>query len=196
MGDVVNFPSSNNKEANPSFRRGPLLVNIFGGPGCGKSTMAAGLKYRLGLQGINAEIAHEWVKEVIYAGDNPRTYPPSEILHQSTRRIERLTDKVDVIICDSPILMIAIYNKDVQAIAIEATHTHNLQQWWEPKPVNILLTRHEGAFDQRGRVHSYEESLKVDEECMNALCGTETEFTITMSLNTIEHEVMKRLNNG
>ena len=37
------------------------VINLFGGPGAGKSTIASGLFYHMKIAGYNVEMTGEWV---------------------------------------------------------------------------------------------------------------------------------------
>ena len=43
-----------------------LVVNLIGGPGCGKSTTTAGLFYELKKKGYNCEMSLEFAKDKVY----------------------------------------------------------------------------------------------------------------------------------
>lgn len=43
-----------------------LVVNLFGGPGTGKSTLSANIFARLKMDGVDVEMAPEYVKEVVW----------------------------------------------------------------------------------------------------------------------------------
>ena len=43
-----------------------LVINIFGGPGCGKSTTATGVFSLLKLHGVNAEFVSEFAKDLTW----------------------------------------------------------------------------------------------------------------------------------
>lgn len=45
-----------------------LVINIFGGPGVGKSTVAAGLFYRLKCLHYSVELVEEFAKYLVYQG--------------------------------------------------------------------------------------------------------------------------------
>jgi hypothetical protein len=88
----------------------PLVVNLFAGPGAGKSTGAAFLFAYLKLLKVNVELVTEFAKELAWEGDkefmaNNQVY----ITGQQIRRMNRLIGKVDVIITDSPIELGALY---------------------------------------------------------------------------------------
>lgn len=44
------------------------IINLFGGPGVGKSTIASGLFYYMKIAGYNVEAPQEWCKQKVYEG--------------------------------------------------------------------------------------------------------------------------------
>ena len=85
------------------------VINLFGAPGSGKSTLAFGLAYRLKLRGIECDIAHEYVKGQLYAG-NP--YPFHDQLYtyaKQNKMLRQMNGKVDYIITDSPSVQCVAY---------------------------------------------------------------------------------------
>ena len=46
--------------------KGALCVNLFGGPGIGKSTTAAGVFNLLKLHGIETELITEFAKDLVW----------------------------------------------------------------------------------------------------------------------------------
>jgi len=85
------------------------VINLFGEPGSGKSTLAFGLAYRLKLKGIGIDLAHEYVKEQLYAG-NP--YPFHDQLYtyaKQNKKLRQMNGKVDYIVTDSPSVQCVAY---------------------------------------------------------------------------------------
>jgi len=86
------------------------VVNFFGGPGCGKSTLAAGLYYRFKRKGFSVELVTEYAKDLLYSDHLESMMEHQEVLFaEQNYRIQRLINKVDWIITDSPILLSAVY---------------------------------------------------------------------------------------
>ena len=46
-----------------------LLINLFGGPGAGKSTGAAYIFSQLKMAGVNAELVTEFAKDKVWEGN-------------------------------------------------------------------------------------------------------------------------------
>jgi nicotinamide riboside kinase len=86
-----------------------LVVSFFGGPGAGKSTMAAGVFYELKRRRINCEFVHEYAKELAWEGRAGALSNQTFILGQQFEMFRRCADQVDIIITDTSLLNSAIY---------------------------------------------------------------------------------------
>lgn len=91
---------------------GVIVVNLFGGPGSGKSTGAAYIFARLKMLGVNAELVTEYAKDKVWEGNYEAIGNQPYVFGKQAFRLSRCADKVDVIITDSPLLLSIIYNKN------------------------------------------------------------------------------------
>ena len=95
-----------------NIRRQPLLINISGAPGAGKSTLSAYVFAKLKMMGINCELVTEFAKDKVWEKNNEALSNQIYIFAKQYYRITRCVGKVDVIITDSPLFLSPFYNKD------------------------------------------------------------------------------------
>lgn len=85
------------------------IINLYGGPGTGKSTSAAYLYYLLKKDGANVELVREYVKDWAWEKRTINTYDQIYFLGKQVRRESMLYGKVDWIVTDSPVMMNLYY---------------------------------------------------------------------------------------
>ena len=86
-----------------------LIVNLYGGPGTGKSSGAAYIFSKLKMAGIDAEYVTEFAKDKVWENNIEAFKCQFYITGKQSFRISRCFGKVDVIITDSPIVLGKIY---------------------------------------------------------------------------------------
>ena len=88
------------------------VINLWAGPGAGKSTIAADLFAEMKWMGINVELINETAKELTWEGHHNILQDQLYVSAMQNRKLQRLIDKVDWIITDSPLLLCAAYIPD------------------------------------------------------------------------------------
>jgi hypothetical protein len=138
------------------------VVNLYGGPGTGKSTTAAALFSLLKQNGIECELVREYAKDVVWEG---RTYLLENQIYIFAKQLKRqldLRDKVAYIITDSPILLSAIYGKDPLFQKLVK------QEYQKFDNFDVLLGRVK-PYHTAGRVQTEAEAIVLDEACRTML---------------------------
>lgn len=90
----------------------PVVINLTGAPGAGKSTGAAKLFYELKTLGINCELVSEFAKDKTWEHNATALNCQEYIFGKQSYRLKRCRDEVDVIITDSPLPLTIIYTQD------------------------------------------------------------------------------------
>ena len=136
-----------------------VVINLFGAPGSGKSTIASGLFFHMKMGGLNVEMAPEYIKSKVFE-ENP--YPFKDQLYvfaKQNKRLRELCDKVDYIITDSPLLMSLVYNSTEPDLFCDMV----VQYYSQYNNMNFLLKR-EHAYHTEGRVQTEKEADIVGEK--------------------------------
>jgi len=92
-----------------------IVINLFGGPGAGKSTTAAGLFFKMKNDKYvrSVELVTEFAKDMVYAGRTKELNSNQlYITAKQYSRMERLRGQVDFVIADSPIIQGSMYAPD------------------------------------------------------------------------------------
>jgi hypothetical protein len=170
-----------------------IVINLFAGPGSGKSTTCAGIFSKLKLAGVNCEMALEYAKDKVWENSLDVLDDQIYVFGKQLHRLNRLKDKVDVIITDSPILLSIIYNKE------DNPHFENLvvDQFHKFNNFNYYVVRDE-SYNPKGRVQTQEEASVKDTEIKSLLGKHNIEYTTVYkhnSVDTIVNDIMKVLNN-
>lgn len=160
------------KNNNSSLRlTDTLVVNLYGGPGAGKSTMAAGVFYELKTRGINCELAAEYAKDLVYEERHQTFQDQIYIFGKQYHRMSRLMGRVQVIVSDSPLPLTIIYDaykRDTLKNLVLAEHN----KMWS---YNAVIKRGK-KFSQAGRRHDAEASKEIDIQIVNMLDDNKIPF--------------------
>jgi len=176
-----------------------LVVNFFAGPGAGKTTYAWEVAAELKKRNIVTEYVPEYAKELVW--DDRRdmldgSYAKQRlVLEEQARRVDRLIGKVDVVVTDSPVLLQPAYCKENQA----EFEQQALEIFSSRNNFNLFINRG-SHYEQAGRIHTLDESRRVDGEVKeilnrhNVYYGTYSHNTIDTVVENIQ-KTLNRLNN-
>ena len=157
-----------------------IVINIAGGPGSGKTTVAAEIFSILKEKGYEVENVSEFAKELVWEGRqeafNDRLYMHGEQNH----RLMQMNGKLDFIITDSPLFLTSVYNayylKDKfpdsynKMIDLVTLETFNLYQ-----NKTYFLSRNTN-YKNIGRRESEEVANKIDDLILNYLNINQIEY--------------------
>ena len=144
-----------------------IVINLWGGPGCGKSTTASGLFSLMKMRGHKVELVTEYAKELTYDSNWAMLDKQELIFPEQYRRQQRLLGQVDYVITDSPLPLNIVYAR---------TDLKTDYKFWnivisgfnEFNNFNILLKRVK-PYSHYGRKETDIQAINIDKECEDLL---------------------------
>ena len=167
-----------------------IVVNLFAGPGAGKTTCAWEIASELKKRGYEAEYVSEYAKEFVW--DNNMEMLDGSLKHQQMlyneqlHRITRLLGKVDFIVTDSPTLLSAQYLKEPN----EEFENKMIDDFKKNQNFNLFINRGK-TYQQAGRLQNLQESRAIDNKIKqflkdnNIYFGTYYHHTIDVVIDNI-----------
>jgi hypothetical protein len=137
-----------------------LTVNLFGGPGVGKSTLACLLYAELKKQYIETEYLSDTARTLILEGNIKGVENNIYLFGLQLHELSCAYEVSQVVICDSPMLLGAIYRPWVSDVLPDLI----LEQHNKFNNLNILLARGDVDYSEVGRMHSLVESIQLDRD--------------------------------
>ena len=150
-----------------------IVINIWGAPSSGKSTVAAGLFFLMKINKTRVELVHEFAKELVLERRENVFTDQNFIFAEQERRLKRLQDhSYDFAITDSPLPLTVLYNEHVKNLYFNPFVLDNFKSY---NNLNYLLKR-QHPFEPIGRRHNEEQSLQIETDLKNFLAAYEIEY--------------------
>ena len=168
-----------------------IVVNLFAGPGSGKSTTCAGVFAKLKLAGVNCEMALEYAKDKVWEESNKVLDDQIYVFGKQLHRIFRLKDKVDVVITDSPILLSIIYDKTGNKYFSDLV----LNQFNNFDNRNYFIER-TTVYKPKGRLQTEDEAKEIDKVLLDLLKDCNIEYDSVGKNEAVDYifnKIMKEL---
>ena len=148
-----------------------IVVNLFAGPGAGKSTGAAYIFAKLKMLGYDCEYVSEFAKDKFWENNSEVFNSQFYITGKSVFKIKRCCGKVDIIITDSPIALRAMYCKeDEQMLGLAI-----LEEFRKYNNLNLFINRVK-SYNPNGRHQTIDEAVSIDEKTKGWLISNNIEF--------------------
>lgn len=165
------------------------VINLFSGPGTGKSTTAAGLFYKMKSKGYKVELVTEFAKDLVYQESFFRLKDQLMILARQNHKLWVLRDKVDYAIVDSPLLLSQHYFQNNGDYSEKLFKNFVLDTYNRYDNLNIFLKRNikEHPYQQYGRSQTLEEAIEVDKSIKGILKEVKADYkSILVSKKTVK----------
>ena len=88
------------------------VINLFGAPSAGKSTLAADLFAKMKYAGMSVELVTEFAKSLTWSRRGFDLMDQIYIFAKQNHSLERLRDSVQYVVTDSPLLLSLIYQSE------------------------------------------------------------------------------------
>jgi len=143
----------------------PIVINLFGGPSVGKSTTAAGVFALLKLHSLNTELVTEFAKDLVWEERSYTFKNQYYLFGKQHHRLWRVSDKVDIIVMDSPIFLSVIYRQELFSKTFEKMVVEEFNSY---NNMNFVLNRAK-SYSNTGRNQNEQEAKKLDKEIIKSL---------------------------
>jgi len=167
------------------------IINLFAGPGAGKSTTAAGVFYELKQRGEKAELVGEFAKDLTWEKRTSALEIQPYVFGKQLHRIERLLKAgVDFIVVDSPLLLSIVYNQ-MHGWYPESFNQSvlDIAKKFEPITMNFFLDRNNREYREWGRNQTEQEAIQIDRQILTLLQECGVEYSHTSSVEEIVSSV-------
>jgi hypothetical protein len=141
-----------------------IVINLFSGPGAGKTTFRSEIFAYLKWCNINCEEIPEYAKKLTWQENFKQLKNQLYVFSKQHNSIYMVEDSVDVVVTDSPLLLSIIYDEnkdDILKSLIIKTHK-------QYDNINIFIKRQK-PYHKVGRTQSEKEARDIDEQIRSLL---------------------------
>jgi len=172
-----------------------INISLFGGPGTGKSTTAAGLFYNMKTNDYKVEYIQEYAKELTFGKDYTKLSDQLLILGEQHHRMFRLKDQVDYLIHDSPFVMGLVYLQYDKYLPKNEYIELIVKMYKSYNNINIFLERNveEHGYQEYGRNQSLDNAIIKDKEIKQVLIDHDIDFVTIKMGNNILQDILNLL---
>lgn len=136
-----------------------LVVNLWGAPGSGKSTTAAGLFFLMKINKWKVDLVTEFAKELVWDQHHSFFGDQVSIFAEQNHRLLRLAPhNIDCAITDSPLPLPAFYKDPGYLNSFDGMV---MEQFNRYNNVNYLLKR-KHSFEAIGRRHDETQAIELE----------------------------------
>jgi nicotinamide riboside kinase len=136
-----------------------IVINLIGGPGCGKSILSAKLFVKLKMKYIACDISFEYIKRKLREKALKVIESQIYIFGKQQFQLFTMKDEVEVIVTDSPIILSSIYDKTkcphLKALILKEFRTYNNFTYFIDRDEDV-------EYEQEGRYQDLDGAKKVD----------------------------------
>lgn len=151
-----------------------IVVNLFGGPNTGKSTTASGVFHLMKIFGMNVELVTEYAKDMTWENRHNILSDQLYILAKQNRKLERLRDKVDYVVTDSPVILGLNYTPEnyyphFESLVFDVWNTYDNHNYY-------LTNNGDLTYNEAGRNQNKTQAKELDEKIYKFLVNNGVPF--------------------
>lgn len=175
------------------MKKNTKIINLFSGPGAFKSATAAGIFTLLKAHDISVDMPYEFAKDLVWEERSIAFDDQLYILGKQSHRLWRVNGKVDIVICDSPLLLSLVYSKYILSSNYIETIVERFNEF---DNINIFLKRNlDIPYEENGRNENLEEAIEIDNKVLKVLTEYGSPFISFNSgveaINSISNFILK-----
>lgn len=178
------------------------IINLIGGPSCGKTTLCALLFAKLKMKKFVAEYVQEYAKNLVWTKDFDTLNNQYLVTKTQYNLFKQINGTVDFIVTDGCLchgLYYNLYNKD-NISNVQKTQQYILDCFNEFNNINIFLERGEFEYETQGRLQTEDESKDIDVILKHLLKQSNIDFKMFKAdssdenINSIIDHIIEKVN--
>ncbi len=173
------------------YRDKAIVVNLIGGPGCGKSILTSELFAEFKKKFISTEISPEYIKKKLREKSQKAVQSQIYIFGKQQYQLFTMKDEVDVIVTDSPFILSSIYDSsncnELRALIVKEFNKYNNMTYYIERDEEV-------PYEQEGRYQDSEGAKKVDTVVFDFLINNNIEFKTVKGIgNSTKKKIIKEV---
>lgn len=168
-----------------------LHINLYGGPGTGKSTIAAELFSKMKWNKLDSELISEYAKQIVWEESFTKLKNQIYLFAKQHKRHVILDGKVKYVITDSPLPLNTVYDNENTKYLKDLVFS----EFNKFNNINIYLNRKK-EYNPNGRTQTYTEAIEKDIQILNLLKNNNVDYiTIDADENAV-NEIFNIIKNN